>query len=298
MQGYKRRMLIAPVLLLALLAWACGSGDGGGRDGTPAAAATTAAPSPAITKASGTVILATTTSTQDSGLLDELIPRFEDEYGYNVTVIAVGSGQAIAQASRGDADVVLAHSPTAEQEMVDEGDGIERARVMHNDFIIVGPEADPSGVKAATTADEAMAAIFTGAAGFISRGDDSGTHALEKKLWTDAALTPFAESWYKESGQGMGATLQIANQERAYTITDRGTWLAQRETLDLPIVFEGEEALFNVYHVIVVNPEKHPDVNAAGARAFAAFLLRGDVQALIGEFGAETYGQALFTPNE
>lgn len=295
LHGFKSSTLIAPLVLLALFAWACGSDDG---VDAPTQAAPTAGSTPAITKASGTIILATTTSTQDSGLLDELIPMFEDEYGYGVTVVAVGSGQAIEQASRGDADVVLAHSPAAEQKLVNGGNGIERQRVMHNDFIIVGPEADPSAVKAATTAGEAMAAIFTGEAGFVSRGDDSGTHALEKKLWTDAALTPFAESWYKESGQGMGATLQIANQEGAYTISDRGTWLSQRETLDLPIVFDGDEALFNVYHVIVVNPERHPGVNAAGARAFASFLLREDVQEFIGEFGVDTYGQALFTPNE
>ena len=295
----KRWLLIAPLVLLALFAWACGSDDDGDDDATPTTAAVvTTAPSPAITKASGTLILATTTSTQDSGLLDELIPMFEDEYGYDVTVIAVGSGQAIEQASRGDADVVLAHSPAAEEKMVMDGNGIERERVMHNDFIIVGPEADPSGVKAATTAADAMKAIATGNASFISRGDDSGTHALEKKLWTSAAITPFEESWYKESGQGMGATLQIANQEAAYTISDRGTWLSQKDNLDLPIVFEGDTALFNVYHVIVVNPEKHPDVNVAGARAFAAFVLRDDVQEFIGKFGVDTYGQALFTPNE
>lgn len=295
---FKRWLMIAPLVILAMAAFACGSDDDDGADGTPTQSAATAAPTPAATKASGTLILATTTSTQDSGLLDELIPMFEKESGYDVTVVAVGSGQAIEQGSRGDADVLLVHSPAAEQKMVDEGNGIERQRVMHNDFIIIGPEADPSGVKQATTANDAMKAIATGKAGFISRGDDSGTHALEKKLWTAAAITPFEESWYKESGQGMGATLQIANQERAYTISDRGTWLSQGDKVDLPIMYEGDEALFNVYHVIVVNPEKHTKVNAAGARAFSAFILRDDTQKFIGEFGVAKLGQALFTPNE
>ncbi len=287
---------LSPALALlafaAAFTWACGDDDGNGAV-TPAATAGTPAAATA-TKASGTVILATTTSTQDSGLLDVLVPMFQDETGYTVKTIAVGSGQAIEQASRGDADVVFAHSPAAEKKMVDDGNGIERVLVMHNDFIIVGPEADPAGVKATASLEAAMQAIATGKAPFISRGDDSGTHALELKLWKAYSIDPAGQSWYEESGQGMGATLQIANQKAAYTISDRGTFLAQRENLDLAILSEGDKSLLNVYHVIVVNPEKHTKVNAAGARAWSAFVVRDDVQKIIGEFGVDKFGEPLF----
>lgn len=290
---YRRITCMVATLAVLSFAAACGSGDdGAGDEATPEA---TAAAAP--TKASGTLILATTTSTQDSGLLDELIPLFEEETGYDVKTIAVGSGQAIEQASNGDADVVLAHSPAAEQAMVDRGDGIERAAVMHNDFVIVGPRTDPSSLSAATTTNAAMTAIAAGAANFISRGDDSGTHALEKKLWTAAAIDPAGEDWYEETGQGMGATLQIANQKAAYTLSDRGTFLAQRDNLDLDILFEGAVELANPYHVIVVNPDKHPDVNVEAARAFAAFIVRADIQELIGQFGVEEFGEPLFIPD-
>lgn len=239
------------------------------------------------------LVLATTTSTQDSGLLDLLVPMFEDESGYNVQVIAVGSGQAIEQASRGDADAVLVHSPAAEQKMVDAGDGIERALVMHNDFIIVGPASDPAKIGDAASTKDAMTAIATTESPFISRGDDSGTNALERKQWEAAGVAPSGD-WYEESGQGMGATLQIASQRQAYTISDRATFLSQQDTLDLDILYEGASELLNVYHVIVVNPDKHADVNADGARAFAAFLVRADVQDAIGEFGVDEYGEPLF----
>ena len=182
---------------------------------------------------------------------------FEKESGYTVKTVAVGSGQAIEQASRGDADVVLVHSPAAEKTMVDAGDGIERTLVMHNDFIIVGPKSDPAGLKTATTINDAMTAISTKQAPFISRGDNSGTNALELKLWKAINITPKGQSWYEESGQGMGATLQIANQKAAYTISDRATYLAQKANLDLDILFQKDKALLNVYHVIVVSPAKH-----------------------------------------
>ena len=239
----------------------------------------------------GALILATTTSTQDSGLLDVLVPMFEKESGYTVKTVAVGSGQAIEQASRGDADVVLGHSPAAEQKMVDADDGIERALVMHNDFMIVGPSTDPSGVRAAKTTNDAMAAIASGAAHFISRGDDSGTNALELKLWTAITITPKGQGWYEETGQGMGATLQVASQKAGYTISDRATYLAQEKNLSLDILFEKDKALLNVYHVIVVNPQKHSGVHVDAARAFAAFLVRKDVQDLIGKFGVDTAQQ-------
>jgi tungstate transport system substrate-binding protein len=226
-----------------------------------------------------------------------LVPMFEKESGYTVKTVAVGSGAAIEQGSRGDADVLLVHSPDAEKTMVAAGDGIERTLVMHNDFIIVGPKADPAGVKAAATTNAAMSAIATKQAKFISRGDNSGTNALELKLWKALNLTPKGQTWYEESGQGMGATLTIASQESAYTISDRATYLAQKKNLDLEILFQGDKALLNVYHVIVVNPAKHSNTNVVAARAFAAFMVRADVQKVIGDFGKDKAGEALFFPD-
>ena len=291
-------ILLPLLLLLAMMASACGSDSKSSATATPAApAASATASAPQPTKASGNLILATTTSTQDSGLLDVLVPAFEKETGYTVKTVAVGSGQAIEQASRGDADVVLVHSPAAEKKMVDAGDGIERTLVMHNDFIIVGPAADPAGVKSAATTHAAMKAISTKQARFISRGDNSGTNALELKLWQGLNITPKGQSWYEESGQGMGATLQIANQKDAYTISDRATYLAQKKNLSLQILFQKDPALLNVYHVILVNPAKHAKVNAAAARAFAAYVVRPDVQEVIGKFGLDTAGEQLFVPD-
>ena len=290
----------SPVFVLALIATifaACSSDSNSSKTPTAVPASQTAVPSPAPTKARGNLILATTTSTQDSGLLDVLVPMFEKETGYTVKTVAVGSGQAIEQASRGDADVVLVHSPDAEKKMVDAGDGIERVLVMHNDFIIVGPKDDPAGVKAAKLTNDAMTTISTKQAAFISRGDNSGTNALELKLWKAITVTPKGQAWYSESGQGMGATLQIANQKKAYTISDRATYLAQKPNLELAILFQGDKALLNVYHVIVVNPAKHPNVNVVAARAFAAWMVRADIQKVIAEFGKDKAGEALFFPD-
>jgi tungstate transport system substrate-binding protein len=242
------------------------------------------------------LILATTTSVQDSGLLQVLADRFAEETGRRIAPVAVGSGQAIAQASRGDADVVLAHSPEAELAMVDAGDGIERTAVMYNDFVILGPPGDPAGISGAATLEAAMIAIAEAGAAFISRGDDSGTHAIERRMWDAAHVWPYDEAWYAESGQGQAATLQIANQRRAYTVSDRGSWLATRRHLEMEVVFEGDERLHNEYHAIVVNPERHPRVDVEGARAFVAFLVRDEVQRLIAEFGVEEYGEPLFRP--
>lgn len=290
-----RRILIGIAALVALLfAAACG---GGSSKSSTATSAPMSAASPAPTKASGTLILATTTSTQDSGLLDVLVPMFEQETGYTVKTVAVGSGQAIQMGSNGDADVLLVHSPAAEKKTVDAGDGIERTLVMHNDFIIVGPSSDPSGVKAAKTTNDAMTAIGTGKAHFISRGDNSGTNALELNLWKAISVTPKGQSWYEETGQGMGATLQVASQKAAYTISDRATYLAQKKNLSLDILFEKDKALLNVYHVIVVNPAKHANVKVVAARAFAAWLVRDDIQKFIGTFGVDKYGQQLFIPD-
>ena len=244
------------------------------------------------------LILATTTSTQDSGLLDVLIPRFEQENGIAVKLIAVGSGAAMEMGRRGDADVLLVHSPAAETQFVADGDGIERARVMYNDFVIVGPPADPAGVAGMTDAAAAMRKIAEAQATFISRGDNSGTHAKELTLWAAAELAaPGGQPWYLETGQGMGATLTITAEKDGYTLTDRSTWLAAADHDRLPIRVEGDPRLFNIYHVIVVNPAKHPAVNAAGARRFRAFLLEQDTLQVIGEFGRDRFGQPLFTPD-
>lgn len=243
----------------------------------------------------GDVILATTTSTADSGLLDALAPLFLAETGYTLKPIAVGSGAALELGEKGEADVLLVHSPAAEVEFMDAGFGTERRTVMFNDFIIVGPEADPAGIADAATAAEAMAAIAAGEARFVSRGDDSGTHALEKRLWQAAGITPEG-SWYTEAGTGMGDTLNIASERNGYTVTDRGTYLSLRGRLALVPLQEGDPALLNVYHVILVNPENGPAVDTAAGQAFLDFLLAPRAQDFIGEFGVEEFGEPLFTP--
>lgn len=251
---------------------------------------------PAAPPASKAVILATTTSTQDSGLLDELVPRFEKQTGYQVKTIAVGSGQALALGKRGEADVLLVHSPESEKALMAEGSGTKRRIVMHNDFVVLGPAADPAGLrqKGAVAAFQALAA---GRAPFISRGDSSGTHALELKLWAAAGLKPEGQAWYQQTGLGMGQTLAVASEKRAYTLSDRGTYLALKKKLALEILSEGDASLLNVYHVIEVSPAKHPKVNAAGAKAFADFLVAKDTQLLIKVFGIGTYGSPLFFPD-
>jgi tungstate transport system substrate-binding protein len=283
------RRLVTVSMLAVAVAAAAACGGHGGQQATPAASST-----PAPAKASGTLILATTTSTQDSGLLDVLVPMFEEETGYTVKTVAVGTGAAIQQGSRGDADVLLVHAPTLEKAMVAAGDGIERALVMHNDFVIVGPKDDPAGVRPVATTAEAMKAIAAKGATFVSRGDNSGTNVLELALWSAAGVDPKGQAWYLESGQGMGATLQVASQKDAYTLSDRATYLAQRNRIRLEILYEKDKALLNIYHVIVVNPAKHPGVHVTAARAFAAFLVRPDVQQVIATFGTDKAGEPLF----
>jgi tungstate transport system substrate-binding protein len=248
---------------------------------------------------SKTIILATTTSTQDSGLLDVLVPRFEKASGFTVKTISVGSGQALALGRRGEADVLLVHSPADEKKLVDEGLGVNRRLVMHNDFVLVGPAADPARIRGGTSSSEAVKKIAAAGALFLSRGDKSGTHSRELGLWKAAGIGPDGQPWYQETGLGMGETLSVASQKGAYTLSDRGTLLAwgKSRPLELEILVEGEPLLLNVYHVIEVNPARWPGVNAAGARAFADFLVAPATQALIGGFGVEKFGAPLFTPD-
>lgn len=244
------------------------------------------------------LILSTTTSTQDSGLLDLLIPRFEAQSGYQIKTIAVGSGAAIAMGQRGESDVVLAHAPKNERSFVASGAGIDRQLVMYNDFVLVGPESDPAGVKQTASIADALERIASSGSPFISRGDNSGTQQLELQLWAQAGLKPQGQPWYTTSGTGMGQTLLIAAQRRAYTISDRGTYLSFKSKVGLAIVLEKDPALLNIYHVILVNGDQvgGGQVNMAGARAFSAFLLAPETQAIIADFGRDRFGQALFTP--
>ena len=242
------------------------------------------------------LLLVSTTSTQDSGLLDVLLPAFTTKTGYNVQLVAVGSGQALKIAEQGNSDVILLHSPAAEKEFVANGFGIDRRLVMHNDFVIVGPPPDPAGIRA-TNPVEALKKIFASHVTFVSRGDDSGTHVKELALWKNAGLDPAGQDWYLETGQGQGATLTIASEKGAYALTDRGTFLAYKSNIDLEILVEGDPFLLNVYHVITVNPEKWPNVNLEGAKAFADFITSSEGQDIIAGFGIEKYGQPLFLPD-
>ena len=242
------------------------------------------------------IILATTTSTQDSGLLDELIPIFEQETGYIVKTIAVGTGKALTMGREGNADVLLVHAPSAEKDFMDGGYGEERFLVMHNDFVIVGPPDDPASVGGMADPVAAMTKISDSQALWISRGDDSGTNKMEKTLWEQGGLTPNGE-WFLESGQGMGATLQIASEKDAYTLTDRATYLFLMDDLFSKILVEGDESLLNVYHVMTVNPEMWVQVNNEGAKALAAFLISDKTQDMIREYGVEKFDQPLFFPD-
>jgi tungstate transport system substrate-binding protein len=242
------------------------------------------------------LILATTTSTQDSGLLDVLIPMFEEQHGYVVKVVAVGTGQALTMGQEGNADVLLVHAPASEKEFMANGYGAERFLIMHNDFVIVGPANDPAGIKGLPSANQAFQQLAENAGLFISRGDDSGTNKMELNLWKGAGVEPNPEA-YLETGQGMGSTLTIASEKSAYTLTDRATYLANRDNLQLSILVEGDPALLNVYHVMTVNPEKWPKVNLQGAKDFTKFMTADDTQSVIAEFGTDKFGQPLFFPD-
>jgi tungstate transport system substrate-binding protein len=289
-------IVVLTVQLVALLLSACG----GAATPTPAPKATVgttpAAATAAPAQGAADVILATTTSTQDSGLLDVLVPAFEAQARYRIKTIAVGTGQALALGERGEADVLLVHAPDSERRFMEAGHGVSRRLVMHNDFVIVGPAADPAGIKGGTAAD-GLKKIAARGVPFISRGDNSGTHQLEQKLWQGTGLAPKGQSWYQEAGTGMGATLNIAAEKGGYTITDRGTYLSLRERLGLALLVEGERALLNIYSVITVNPKKSERINAAGGAAFADWIVSAPAQALIKEYGVAKYGQPLFFPD-
>jgi tungstate transport system substrate-binding protein len=252
---------------------------------------------PSVDAQQKNIILATTTSTQDSGLLDVLIPVFEKKTGYFVKTIAVGSGQAMAMGQKGEADVLLVHSPAAEKKFTADGYGINRRLIMHNDFVIVGPAADPAKIKGMKSAAEAFKKIAAEQSLFLSRGDNSGTHSKEKSIWKTAGVKYEGEKWYQQTGLGMGQTLNVASEKRAYTLADRGTYLALKKRLDLDILAEGDAILLNIYHVIEVNPAKFPKVNTPGGKAFADFMVSKETQDIIKTFGVEKFGSPLFFPD-
>ena len=254
------------------------------------------------TESKGTIILATTTSTKDSGLLDEILPVFEEESGYTVDVVSVGSGEAMTMGENGEADVLLVHSPAAEEEYVAGGHADEDGRmdVMYNDFVIIGPEADPAGVSA-NAADDAIAAfedIMNSQSTFVSRADESGTHSKELSIWEAAGLTPSGD-WYVEAAAGMGDVITMADEMSGYTLADRATWLNVGGDTALTILCEKDPSgtLYNQYGVICVNPDKNENINHEGAKAFQEWIVSDEIQQLIGEYGVEEYGEALFVPN-
>ena len=284
------RLAFLLLTTLALALTACGQAK-------PEPAAATEPPALPEAPANPTLILATTTSTQDSGLLDVLVPMFQEQTGYTIQTVAVGTGAALKMAEEGNADVLLVHAPASEKALMDAGWGKDRLLVMHNDFVIVGPADDPAAIKGTSTAVEAFQKIADASANFITRGDDSGTNKMEISLWGQTSTDPNGQVWYIDSGQGMGATLTITSEKQAYTLTDRATFLANKENLDLEILVEGDAALLNVYHVITVNPDKWPKSNYNGAIAFAEFITAPETQAVIGTFGVDKYGQPLFFPD-
>jgi tungstate transport system substrate-binding protein len=242
------------------------------------------------------VILSTTTSTQDSGLLDVLVPLFEKKTGYSVKTISVGTGQALALAAKGEADVCLVHAPDSEKKYVADGLLVNRRLVMHNDFLIVGPATDPAKIKGMASAVEAMRRVAEAKATFVSRGDNSGTHQLEKKLWQEAKVAPEG-AWYLQAGQGMGATLGIGSEKQGYVLTDRATFLAFTKRVQLVPLVERDRILLNIYSVLEPNPVKFPRLNATGGKAFADFMVSAEVQDIVRTFGVDKFGEPLFFPD-
>jgi len=295
---YKKLAIGLALLFVVMLVVGCASSTAGPSPSPTAPAqkqsVSTEPAKPAAKPANPELILATTTSTQDTGLLDVLIPMFEKQTGYAVKTIAVGSGQAMAMGERGEADVLLVHAPDSEKKYMAAGHGVERRLVMHNDFVIVGPPQDPAKIKGEKSAIEALKKVSQAKAIFLSRSDNSGTNQLELKLWNLASLDPKGQQWYQETGTGMGATLNVASEKSAYTLTDRATYLANKKNLNLDILVEGDKSLLNVYHVITVDPKKSDKINAQGALAFADFMVTRDSQETIAKFGVDKYGQPLF----
>ncbi len=268
------------------------------------AATTTPSPTTPPKPANPEIIMASTTSTRDSGLMDKLIPIFQQQTGYVMKPVYVGTGAAIAQGQAGNADVLLVHAPSLEVPFMQAGYGINRRLVMHNDFILVGPTADPAGIKGMTVAADAFKKIANGQFTFYSRGDNSGTDVLEKGLWKNIGISVADNStsnpkWYIQGGAGTGMLdlLRVASEKGGYTITDRATYLANKSILALDIMVQGDPGLLNIYHVIQVNPAKFPKVNAAGAQAFSDFMVSPATQAIIASYGVDKYGQPLFFPD-
>ncbi|MGE5404659.1 MAG: substrate-binding domain-containing protein [Candidatus Saccharibacteria bacterium] len=279
--------LLALFLMVGLISYGCAS---------PQKNQTKSQINKAVPKVESTVTMATTTSTQDSGLLDYLLPKFEKQYKTRVKVVAVGSGQAIETGRRGDADVLLVHSPADEEKFVKEGQGIDRRNVMHNQFLLIGPTNDPAKVTSAKNVIAAMKAIADTKSSFVSRGDASGTNKKELSLWKTANITPKG-AWYVVSSQGMGETLLMTNEKQAYTLTDEATYLVQRSKLNLKVVRQGDPELLNPYSVILVNQAKHPGVHKDAAQAFADWVTSENGQNLIADFGKDKYGKSLFIPD-
>jgi tungstate transport system substrate-binding protein len=294
----KRKYLVALalVLVLAIAAFALGACGGTETSTTAAQPSTTVAPTTTSAAAAQTaLVMASTTSTQDSGLFDVLIPAFKTAFPqYDIKVVAVGSGEALKLGQSGDADVLLVHSPAAEEQFMTDGYGVDRKAVMYNDFIIVGPAADPAVIKGMTVAADVFKKIADAKSLFYGRGDKSGTSTKELAIWKAASITP-AGDWYQTTGQGMGETLTIADQKGGYTLVDRATWLAKKDSLKgLALLVEGDKALFNQYHVITCKAAK----NAQGANDFMNWVVSADVQqSVIATFGVDKYGMALFVPN-
>ena len=294
-----RNILLTLLLVLSIVLTACASPAPTIAPTTEAIIATEAPTEASIVApANPNLILATTTSTQDSGLLDVLVPMFQEQTGYVVQTIAVGTGEALKMGEEGNADVLLVHAPSSEVTFMDGGFGKDRMLVMHNDYIIVGPTEDPAAIKGLAPKD-AFVAIYNAAVPFVSRGDDSGTHKKEVSFWKKAELDPATEKpeWFIETGQGMGASMTVASEKGAYILTDRATYLANKDNYQLEILVEGDNTLLNVYHVITVNPEKWTAVNYDGAMAFAKFITDPATQAIIAEFGMDKFGQSLFYPD-
>ncbi|NMB27253.1 MAG: solute-binding protein [Tissierellia bacterium] len=289
-------LALSVILILTLLA-GCGPKESGQEVGEPEVEGPEE-DADVQGESGGRIILSTTTSTQDSGLLDYILPVFEEETGIEVDVIAVGTGKALQMGKDGEADILLVHAKASEEEFVAEGHGLERHDVMYNDFILVGPEEDPLKLKENFPNDilEGLKTISEKEAIFVSRGDDSGTHKKELSIWKEAEIEPEGE-WYLSAGSGMGDVLKITDEKQGYTITDRATYLNMKDTLDLEVIIEGDENLFNQYGIIPVNPDKSDKINAEGAKTFMDWLLSEDTQKLIGEYGVEEFGMPLFVPN-